>query len=156
MSDTIISKRLDGSQLVVETRTGTESYDAKFLVAALLVDIARSGGSIEPEESAKMIELIQEEFGIPGSESLELLTRAVTEMADNPDLGPALVSIAPSFSDAEKEGIALMALKVIAADGRRDVEEMEKFDRAVDVIGMSPETVHRAFSRYFEETMPGS
>ena len=48
-----------------------------------------------------------------------------------------------------------MGLKVVAADGRKDFEEMEQFKRAMDGIGISPEIVHRAFDRYFAETMPG-
>ena len=42
------------------------------------------------------------------------------------------------------------------ADGRRHIGEMEKFNLAVEAIGISPEAVHRAFDRYFAETMPGS
>ena len=48
-----------------------------------------------------------------------------------------------------------MALKVVAADGRRQVSEMEQFNQAVAAVGISPEIVHRAFDRYFAETMPG-
>ncbi|MCP3994874.1 MAG: hypothetical protein GY722_07400 [bacterium] len=48
-----------------------------------------------------------------------------------------------------------MGLKVVAADGQRDVAEMEQFNRAVTAIGIFPEIVHRAFDRYFAETMPG-
>ena len=156
MSDTIKSKRLEGTQLIVETDDGTEVYDSKFLVAALLIFIARGSGTIEPEESAKMIDLIEEHFRLEGAESLELLTRAMSEMAEHPELGQALVDLAPTLSVQEKEDIALMALKVIAADGRRQVAEMEKFSEAVEAIGISPETVHRAFDRYFAETMPGA
>jgi uncharacterized tellurite resistance protein B-like protein len=154
MSDAIKSKRLEGTQLIIETSSGTEVYDSKFLVAALLIFIARGSGAIEPEESAKMIDLIEEHFRLEGAESLELLTRAMSEMAENPKLGQALVDLAPTLSVQEKEDIALMALKVIAADGRRQVAEMEKFSEAVEAIGISPETVHRAFDRYFAETMP--
>ena len=154
MSDTIKSKKLEGTHLIVETGGGTETYDSKFLVAALLIFIARGSGSIEPEESAKMIDLIEEQM--QGAESLELLTRAMSEMAENPELGQALIDLAPTLTESDKEEIALMALKVIAADGRRQVGEMEKFNQAVEAIGISPETVHRAFDRYFAETMPGS
>lgn len=156
MSDTIKSKRLEGTRLVVETSDGTEVYDSKFLVAALLIFIARGSGTIEPEESAKMIDLIEEHFRLEGAESLELLTRAMTEMAEHPDLGQALTDLAPTLSVQEKEDIALMALKVIAADGRRHVAEMEKFSEAVEAIGIPAETVHRAFDRYFAETMPNA
>jgi len=155
MSDTIKSKRLEGTQLIVETQDGTETYDSKFLVAALLIFIARGSGSIEPEESAKMIDLIEEYFQLQGAESLELLTRAMSEMAENAGLAQALVDLAPTLTEGDKEDIALMALKVVAADGRREVAEMEKFNQAVEAIGISPEIVHRAFDRYFAETMPG-
>lgn len=156
MTDTIKTKRLQGTTLVVETKDGTATYDSQFLVAALLIFVARGSGSIEPEESAKMIDLIEDHFQLQGSESLELLTRAMSEMAENPDLGQALVDLAPTLSEQDKEDIALMALKVVAADGRREFAEMEKFQQAVDAIGVSPEIVHRAFDRYFSETMPGN
>ncbi len=156
MGDTIKSKRLEGTRLIVETADGTESYDSKFLVAAMLIFVARGSGSIAPEESAKMIDLIEDHFHMQGAESLELLTRAMSEMAENPDLGQALADLGPTLSEGDKEDIALMALKVIAADGRREVAEMEKFNEAVEAVGISPETVHKAFDRYFAETMPGS
>ena len=155
MSDTIISKRLEGTTLIVETRDGTESYNSQFLVAALLIFVARGSGTIEPEESAKMIDLIEEHFQLQGAESLELLTRAMGEMAEKPELGQVLIELGSTLSDGDKEDIAVMALKVIAADGRREVAEMEKFNQAVEAIGISPEIVHRAFDRYFTETMPG-
>jgi uncharacterized tellurite resistance protein B-like protein len=155
MSDTIRSKRLEGTTLIVETSEGTETYDAQFLVAAMLVFIARGSGSIAPEESSKMIDLIEEHFHLQGAQSLELLTRAMSELAEKPELGEMLAELGPTLSEDEKEEITLMALKVIAADGRREVAEMEKFNQAVEAIGVSAETVHRAFDRYFSETMPG-
>ena len=156
MSDTIITSKLDGNLLIVETSDGTTTYDSKFLVAALLIFIARSSGQIEPEETAKMLELIEIHFKMQGSESLELLTRAMSEMAERPDLGASLAKLGSTLTDQEKEDIAVMALKVIAADGRREFAEMEQFNNAVQAAGISPEIVHRAFDRYFAETMPGS
>ena len=155
MSDTIRTSRLEGSELVVETKFGTKVYDSKFLVAALLIHVARGSGAIEPEESSKMIELIDEHFKLQSSESLELLTRAMADLAENPDLGDELTKLAPTLSNSDREDIAVMALKVIASDGRRDVDEMEKFEEAVKSIGITPDILHRAYDRYFEETMPG-
>ncbi len=155
MSGTIRTSRLEGSELVVETKFGTRTYDSKFLVAALLIYIARGSGGIEPEESAKMIELIERHFSLPSAESLELLTRAVSELADDPELGEELTKLSPTLSDDDRENIALMALKVIAADGKREVDEMERFNQAVERMGISADIVHRAFDRYFAETMPG-
>lgn len=151
MNDTIKSKRLEGTTLIVETRNGTETYDSQFIVAALLIFVAQGSGTIEPEESAKMIDLVEEHFHLQGSESLELLTRAMSEIAEKPELRQILADLGKSLSESDKEEIAVMALKVIAADGRRSVGEMEKFNQAVEAIGISPEIVHRAFDRYFAE-----
>ena len=155
MSDTIITSRLEGTRLIVETGGNTETYDSQFLVAALLIFVARGSGTIEPEETAKMLDLIEEHFQLAGSESLELLTRAMSELAEKPELAELLAELGKTLSEDEKEDIAVMALKVIAADGRREVAEMEKFNQAVEAVGVSPEIVHRAFDRYFAETMPG-
>lgn len=155
MSDTIITSTLDGNVLVIETSDGPVTYDSRFLVAALMIFVAKGSGKIEPEESAIMLDLIQKHFNMQSAEALELLTRAISEMAERPDLGQSLAELARSLSDREKEDIALMGLKVIAADGRRDVSEMEQFNAAVEAADISPEIVHRAFDRYFSETMPG-
>ena len=156
MSDTIKTTRLKGTELIVETSDEVQVYDSKFLVAALLIFVAQGSGSIEPEESAKMLDLIEQHFKMQGSESLELLTRAMSDLAENPELGEHLAELGKTLSDQEKEDIAVMALKVIAADGRREFAEMENFNRAVEAVGVSPEIVHRAFDRYFAETMPGN
>jgi uncharacterized tellurite resistance protein B-like protein len=156
MSDGIFVSRLEGTKLIVETANGVEEYDAKFLVAALLVYIARGSGQIEPEESAQMIELIEGHFQLQSAQSLELITRAMTEMTEKPQLAEVLIELASTLSDSEKEAIALMALKVVAADGHRHFEEMEQFNRAMEALQISPEIVHKAFDQYFAETMPGS
>ena len=155
MNSEITGSRLEGTRLIIETTSGEQVYDSKFLVAALLVFVARGSGRIEPEESAEMIELIEDHFHMHGAESLELLTFAISELADKPTLGTFLSELGPTLSDGDKEDIALMGLKVVAADGRRNVAEMEQFNLAMQSIGASPEIVHRAFDRYFSETMPG-
>lgn len=155
MNEEILSSRLEGTELIIETSDGTKTYDSKFLVAALLVFVARGSGRIEPEESAKMIELIEDHFHLQGAESLELITTAMSEMADKPTLVTLLTDLGPTLSESDQEDIALMGLKVVAADGQRDVAEMEQFNQAVSAIGIPPEIVHRAFDRYFAETMPG-
>ncbi|MCH9694428.1 MAG: TerB family tellurite resistance protein [Gammaproteobacteria bacterium] len=155
MTNEIIASRLEGSKLIVETAAGIAEYDSRFLVAALLVYVARGSGQIEPEESGKIIDLIEERFKLQGAETLELVTRAMAETAENPELATLLAELAKSLTDNDKEEFALMALKVIAADGKRQFEEMEQFNRAMSAAGIAPEIVHRAFDRYFAETMPG-
>jgi uncharacterized tellurite resistance protein B-like protein len=155
VSDTIITYKLDGSSLVVESKYGTETYDAQFLVAALLIYVARGSGEIAPEESAEMLELIHEYFQLPAAESFDLLTRAMSELAEKPELPHLLAELGQSLAEAEKEDIAVMALKVIAADGRREVSEMERFNGVLAAIDTPAHVIHRAFDRYFADTMPG-
>lgn len=155
MASEILTSQIDGTRLIIETSEGVQHYDSKFLVAALLVYVARGSGRIEAEESARMIELIREHFHLQGSESLELITAAMAEIAEKPTLPNLLADLVPALSDGDKEDIALMGLKVVAADGRRDVAEMEQLSRAMEAIDVSPEIMHRAFDRYFAETMPG-
>ena len=155
MSSEILSSRLEGTKLVIETPEGPETYDSQFLVAAFLVYIARGNGQIEPEESAEIIDLIETHFHLEGPESLELITRAMSEMIEKPSLPLLLKELVPTLSDREKEDIALMGLKVIASDGERDVAEMEQFRNAMEAMEIDPDIVHKAFDRYFEQTMPG-
>lgn len=126
--------------------------DTKYLVAALLVFVAKGDGRISDEESAEMMGLISDHFGIGSGESLALLTNAMEDMTDNRNFESALNGLARGVSIAEKEDIALMMLKVVAADGRKDAEEMEKLRVAADIIEMPADALHRAYDRYFEET----
>ncbi len=155
MSSEILSSRLEGTKLVIETPEGTETYDSQFLVAAFLIYIARGNGKIEPEESAEIIDLIENHFHLEGAASLELITRAMSEMVEKPTLVTLLKDLVPTLSDQDKEDIALMGLKVIASDGERNVVELEKFSDAMQLMEIDPDIVHRAFDRYFEQTMPG-
>ena len=155
MNEEILNSRLEGTKLIIETSDGLQSYDSQFLVAALLVFVARGSGQIEPEESTKMIELIKDHFHLQGAESLELITTAMSEMADKPTLVTLLTDLGPTLSEGDKEDVALMGLKVVAADGKRHFDEMEQFNKAMEAIGIGPDVVHRAFDRYFAETMPG-
>lgn len=155
MSRNILVSRLEDGKLIVESEDGVVEYDSQFLVAALLVYVAQGDGTIDPAESAQMIDLIRERYQLESGESLELVTRAMTEVIAEPELALLLTDLAPSLSDGEKEQVALMALKVIAADGRRHYAEMEHFQLAMEALHITPDIVHRAFDRYFAETMPG-
>ena len=126
--------------------------NARYLVAALLVYVAKGDGNISGEETAEMIELMNEHFGIPSAESLSLLTNAMEDLAEDGTFEDKMREMSGAFSVAEKEEIALMMLKVVAADGRKDAEEMAKLRQAAENISIPPDILHRAYDRYFEET----
>jgi uncharacterized tellurite resistance protein B-like protein len=144
--------RIEGDELIVETQNTTETYDAKYLVSALLVLVAKGSGTISGEETALMLQLVNDHFGLHSSESLELITNAMEDIADNPDFESLLRDLSKLLNVAEKEDVALMMLKVAAADGRKSADEMEQLRFAADLIEIPAETMHRAYDRYFEET----
>jgi len=144
--------RIEGDELIIETQSTTERYDAKYLVSALLVFVAKGDGVISGDETAQMLQLVSDHFELQSSESLELITNAMEDIADNPDFEGLLRHLSLLLSTEEKEDVAVMMLKVVAADGRRDVEELEKFKSTAEIIDISAETLHRAYDRYFAET----
>ena len=144
--------RIEGDEMIIETQSGIEVYDSKYLLAALLIFVAKADRTISINETEKMLALIDEQYQMPGAESLALLTRAIEDLAENPDMESLLSDLSTVLSIEEKEDIAVMLLKVAAADGRQDVEAMEKLSKAADVIGIPPDVMHDAYDRYFEET----
>jgi uncharacterized tellurite resistance protein B-like protein len=144
--------RIEGDELIIETQSVTEVYDSKYLLAALLIYVAKSDRTISINETEQMLALIEQHFKMPSAESLALLTRVIEDIAENPDMDSLLRDLATVLSDDEKEDFAVMLLKVAAADGRQDAESMENLLKAREVIGISAEIMHNAYGRYFEET----
>ena len=151
MTEDLIEPRFEGTQLIIETGNDTEVYDSQFLVAALLVLVAKGDGVISDFETEKMLQLVGNHFHLKSSESLELLTRAMTDLSENPDLNSLLKDLSAVLTSADKEDVAVMLLKVVAADGRQDAEEMDMLSVAAEIIEISPESMHNAFDRYFDD-----
>ena len=143
--------RFEGAQLIVETGDEKEVYEAPFLVAALLVSIANSDGEISSIETEKMLQLVGEHFEMRSSESLELLTRAMEDLAEKPDLTDILKELATVLTSVDKEDVAVMMYKVVAADGREATEEMDTLNAAAGVIEISQESLQKARQRFFAE-----
>ena len=152
MNDETVDQHFEGASLVIETGGETEIYDSQFLIAALLVYVAKGNGAISGYESAKMLQLVGDHFRLQSSESLALISRAMSNLAENPDLGSLLKQLSTDLGEEQKEDVAIMLMKVIAADGNTDGDEMEAMTAAGEIIDISPEAMHRAFDRYFAET----
>ena len=151
MTEDVTVTRFEGTQLIVETGSDREVYDAQFLVAALLVSIANSDGEISAIETEKMLQLVGEHFELRSSESLELLTGAMEKLAENPDLTGILQELASVLTSVDKEDVALMMYKVVAADGREGAEEMDTLAAAAELIGVPPGSLQTARARFFAE-----
>ncbi len=75
----------------------------------------------------------------------------MADLAENPGLNSLLRERGHVPSPEVKEDIAVMLLKVVAADGRRDVDEMEMLNIAAEIIEIASETRHKVFEQYFAE-----
>lgn len=144
--------RFEDDEMIIETQNSTEVYDAKYLVAVALVFVAKGDGNISESETELMLGLLSEHFDLTSAGTLAVLTRAMTDIAENPDLENLIKELSVILSLAEKEEIALMMLKVVAADGRKDAEEMENLSIAAQIIDIPADVMHCAYDRYFEET----
>jgi len=146
-----IEPRIDGTELVIDTISKSEAYDSRFVVAAALVYVAKGDGHISEAETQKMLQLVGDHFGLGNAASLALLTSAIGEMADNVELPLIVRHVSDRLSDGDKEDIACMMLKVIAADGRQHAEELEALRDAATIMDISAESMHNAFDRYFDD-----
>ena len=106
MIEDLVEPRFEGNQLIIETSNETETYDSQFLVAALLVFVAKGDGNISDVETAKMLQLVGDHFHLKSSESLELLTDAMEKLAENPDLSSILKELSTTLTSADKEDVA--------------------------------------------------
>ena len=150
-----INPHFEGNQLVVDSGDNSESYDCQFLVAALLVYSAKADGVITPEETDRMLQQISDHFELRSAESLELLRRAMSEIAETPDLEGILRDLGENISAQDREDIALMMVRVIGADGKSDAAELEGMRNAAAMVGIDGDAMHAAFDRYFAETQVG-
>lgn len=145
--------RIENDELVIETQSTVERYDAKYLVCSILVFVAKGDGDISGQETTQMLQLVNDYFSLQSSQSLEIITNAMEDIAENPDFENLLRDLSQLLDESEKEDVGLMMLKVAAADGRKDAEEMERLRAAADIIGIPDNAMHRAYDRYFAETM---
>jgi uncharacterized tellurite resistance protein B-like protein len=146
-----IVSRFDGMQCIAESEKEAKVYEIEYLFALMLVAVARSDGHIDETETAKMLELVGEYFHLRSATSLGLLSRAVKQLAEDPDLTQLLRDWGDVLTTDDKEDIAVMMLKIVAADGTRDTEEMAMLNRAADIIEIPPNSLHGAFRRFYEE-----
>lgn len=123
--------------------------DFQFLIASLLVRIAKSDGAISTAETSQMLAISQTHFALSSAEALELLTTAVEEAPEPEEIARQLRMLKDLLDAAEKESIMFLMLELIAADGKREAAELEMLQSAADILEVSPESMHRAYERFF-------
>ena len=134
----------EGSRIIIGDKEGAETYDARFLIATLLVHVAKGDGEISAIESDRMIDLLADKFAIRGPEALERLSAAIMALANDPDILRKMHSAGAGLSAEQKHEVLAMMLDVMAADNNLHSGEVEAVDMAGQVLGLSRDVVYSA------------
>ena len=132
----------EGSQLIFGAGGNTETYDAGFLISALLVFVAKGDGRISNEESEKMIDLLSSRLGTRNSVALERLSSAIMRLASDANIAQTLRKISNDLSAQEKHEVFTMMLEVAEADDDLDPSEIDAIHFAGQIMGLSQDTIH--------------
>ena len=81
----------------------TSTCDTHFLLAALLLLVAKGDGNISDLESQKMIELLTSRFDMRNSEALASLSSALMTLGNDKGIAQSLRKTGKNLSTAEKQ-----------------------------------------------------
>jgi len=121
------------------------------LIASLMALVAKSDGGVSPDEMTRMVELLRDRFGLQPGEALNMITRAIDEVAHTIKLNELLRSVNDDLALQHKEELLLMLLHVIAADDQKDVAEMKFLSAVVDGLKIPEKIMANVYARYFDE-----
>ena len=147
LTDLIYAKTgipIDGYSLVSDP-------DGQLLIASLMAFVAKSDGGISPDENLRMVEMLRKRFHLKPGETLNLITRAADELAADSDLDELLSAVNEELALRHKEELMLMVLNVIAADDRKDAEEMKLLAALIDGLKIPDNIMERVYARYFKD-----
>jgi len=119
------------------------------LVALLMVGLAKSDAQITQNE--EVFQLAGEYFRVRSAASLEILMNAIKHLPEPPDLSQLVNQWDTGLDPSDKEDVAVMMLKIVAADGKRDAQQMTMLHKAADMINITPDSLHLAFNRFFDQ-----
>ena len=121
------------------------------LIASLMALVAKSDGGVSPDEMTRMVELLRDRFGLQPGEALNMITRAIDDVAHTIKLDELLRSVNDDLALQHKEELLLMLLHVIAADDQKDVAEMKFLSAVVDGLKVPEKIMANVYARYFDE-----
>jgi uncharacterized tellurite resistance protein B-like protein len=136
----------------IELGGGNEPVDinAQIAVASLLVAAAKSDGSIDEEETARMAQSLCRRFSITPIVADDLINRAIHAQDTGDDAATLYAELNKRLTSKHKEELILMLLEVIAADGEKKADELTLLDGAVSALKVSSKQLDEIYQRYFD------
>jgi len=136
-------------QIFKELFSGSESKDAKIIspwnerettreaVASLLIEVAKADYEEDPQELAKIKELLTDYFGMTDSEVTHVLERAYASVDEAIALHPFTQTLRDELSPEERAQVVEMMWTVAYADGVKDANEEYLIRKVADLIHVS-------------------
>ncbi len=111
--------------------------DARLALAALLVRVARSDGSYDPEEVARIDRILAKRYGLSPFEAVEVRREAELFEAEAPDTVRFTRAIKDAVPYEDREGVIEALWDVVLADGVRDHEEDALLRLVANLLGIN-------------------
>jgi len=136
-------------QIFKELFSGTESKETESVrpwnerentreaVASLLIEVAKADYEEDPQELAKIKELLTDYFGMADSEVALVLERAYASVDEAIALHPFTRPIRDELSPEERAQVVEMMWAVAYADGVKDANEEYLIRKVSDLIHVS-------------------
>jgi len=135
--------------------TLSSDVNAQMAIASLLAVAAHSDGSIDSEETAKMVEVLCRHYALPTVIAMDTVMRALDQLAGRKASPELLDELNDRLTMKQKEDLVLMLLEVIAADGKKQGHEMAVLDQTVAALNISVKQLDDIYGRYFEGRRKG-
>lgn len=125
--------------------------EGQALVTSLMALVARADGGISPDETIRMVELLEHRFKLSSESAIDLVSRAAAEFGVNADLDGLVANINDELSLPQKEDLMSMVLHVISADDRKIAAEMNLLTTLIERLKIPDNLMENAYERYFQE-----
>lgn len=121
--------------------------DSRLALAALLVRVARSDGSYDPEEFHRIDRILNARYGLPPADALALRQDAEQLEAEAPDTVRFTRAIKDAVPYEDRETVVEALWDVVLADGIRDHEEDALLRLVANLLGVNDRDSNMARKR---------
>ncbi|RMH60117.1 MAG: TerB family tellurite resistance protein [Zetaproteobacteria bacterium] len=122
-------------------RDARATHDIRLAVAALMAEVMRMDGRLDPAERAHILHALGQRFALSPQESKDLITRACQACEQALDLHQFTSVVIRHYSTEQRAEIISDLWRIAMADGHADAHEEQLIRRVSELIGIS----HRQF-----------
>ena len=125
--------------------------EGQALVVSLMALVAKCDGGVSPDETVRMVEMLQDRFHLAAAEAVDLVNRASSDFGVGADLNELIANINEELSLPHKEELMTMVLHVISADDRKHAAEMKLLATVVDGLNVPDSIMEKVYTQYFQD-----